>query len=133
MTDTPGLLNRDQDTRNLVEMLSVAAIQHLHSIVLFVVDLTEECGTTVEDQLQLRDQVWRMCDDPAKRWIDVRSKSDLQDKFCKTSVYDSIAPASHLVSMEDKDSLRQLQEQFVGLLLQVMASKSVTQGVFPAS
>lgn len=63
--DSPGLLLRpDDDGRNEMEALTLAAMQHLPTAVIYVLDLTGEAGdkfSSVQDQLQLRRQVrkWR--------------------------------------------------------------------------
>ena len=44
VTDTPGLLARPDDQRNTMEQLTLAALGCLPTAVLFVIDLTEECG-----------------------------------------------------------------------------------------
>lgn len=54
MTDTPGLLNREEDERNAMERLTLASLQFLPTAVLFVADLTGECGTSVADQWEIR-------------------------------------------------------------------------------
>lgn len=59
VTDTPGLLNRPLAERNAMERLTLACLQHLPSTVLFVLDLTAQCGTSVADQLAIR---YRMVD-----------------------------------------------------------------------
>lgn len=73
--DTPGLLQRDDDYRNKMELLTLAALQHLPSSVMFVADLTEECGTSVADQWLIRQELKQRF--PNKPWIDVLSKEDL--------------------------------------------------------
>lgn len=57
VTDTPGLLNREDGDRNAMERLTLASLQHLPTAVLFVADLTGECGTSVADQWRIR-WVW---------------------------------------------------------------------------
>lgn len=52
--DTPGLLNRPEEDRNAMERLTLACLQHLPTAVLFVADLTGECGTTVASQWAIR-------------------------------------------------------------------------------
>ncbi|KAG1665231.1 hypothetical protein FOA52_011419 [Chlamydomonas sp. UWO 241] len=74
VTDTPGLLNRPDEERNKMELLTLATLQHLPTTVLFVVDLTEECGTSVEDQWAIRCEIAARF--PTKPWIDVFSKED---------------------------------------------------------
>ncbi len=54
VTDTPGLLKRPLSERNAMERLTLACLNHLPSSILFVLDLTAQCGTSVEDQLAIR-------------------------------------------------------------------------------
>ena len=54
VTDTPGLLDRPEGERNAMERLTLAALEHLPTAVLFVADLTGECGTSVRDQWRIR-------------------------------------------------------------------------------
>jgi GTP1/Obg family GTP-binding protein len=75
VTDTPGLLNREEKDRNEMEMLTLASLQYLMTSVLFVIDLTGECGTSLADQWRIREELLGRF--PEKRWIDVFSKSDL--------------------------------------------------------
>jgi len=75
VTDTPGLLNRDEDERNAMERLTIASVEHLPTCVVFVMDLTGLCGTTVSNQLQIRDHLRRRF--PDRPWLDVLSKGDL--------------------------------------------------------
>jgi nucleolar GTP-binding protein len=51
VTDTPGLLRRSDDERNNIEKLTLAALSHLPTAILYVHDLTGDCGTTVPDQV----------------------------------------------------------------------------------
>eukprot|EP00775_Hariotina_reticulata_P012325 gene12325-12460_t len=57
VTDTPGLLLRPDEYRNKMELLTLAALQYLPSSVMFVADLTEECGTSVSDQWLIRQEL----------------------------------------------------------------------------
>lgn len=75
VTDTPGLLSRKDAERNKMEMLTLAVLQHLPTSVLFVMDLTEECGTSVEEQWLIRQEVKERF--PNKAWVDVFSKEDV--------------------------------------------------------
>eukprot|EP00887_Chlorella_sp_A99_P004720 scaffold4.g4720.t1 len=74
VTDTPGLLNRPEEDRNAMERLTLASLQHLPTAMLFVADLTAECGTSVADQEELKRRF------PSKPWIDVFSKADLLEE-----------------------------------------------------
>lgn len=58
--DSPGLLLRPDEERNEMESLTVAAMQHLPTAVIYVLDLSGEAGdkfSSVSDQLELRRQV----------------------------------------------------------------------------
>jgi len=76
--DSPGLLVRPDDERNEMEALTLAAMQHLPTAVMYVMDLSGEAGdkcSSIQDQLQLRKEVRARF--PRRPWIDVVSKVDL--------------------------------------------------------
>eukprot|EP00577_Skeletonema_sp_RCC1716_P006122 CAMPEP_0113396338 /NCGR_PEP_ID=MMETSP0013_2-20120614/13735_1 /TAXON_ID=2843 ORGANISM="Skeletonema costatum, Strain 1716" /NCGR_SAMPLE_ID=MMETSP0013_2 /ASSEMBLY_ACC=CAM_ASM_000158 /LENGTH=634 /DNA_ID=CAMNT_0000280731 /DNA_START=220 /DNA_END=2124 /DNA_ORIENTATION=- /assembly_acc=CAM_ASM_000158 len=77
--DSPGLLHRDNtDVRNEMEELTLAAMSHLPTAVMYVMDLSGGAGdkcSSVEDQLILRREVRARF--PRRPWIDVISKYDL--------------------------------------------------------
>lgn len=51
--DTPGILDHPLEEMNTIEMQSITAIAHLRSAVLYFVDLSEQCGYSVEAQVRL--------------------------------------------------------------------------------
>ncbi|GAA97482.1 uncharacterized protein L969DRAFT_43817 [Mixia osmundae IAM 14324] len=51
--DTPGLLDAPLEDMNTIEMQSITALAHLRSCILFFMDLSEQCGYTVEAQCKL--------------------------------------------------------------------------------
>lgn len=51
--DTPGILDRPTEEMNNIEMQSIYAIAHLRSCVLYFMDLSEQCGFSIEAQVQL--------------------------------------------------------------------------------
>lgn len=75
VTDTPGLLCRPEEDRNAMEKLTLASLKHLPTSVLFVMDLTGECGTSLLHQWKIREELRDRF--PDKMWIDVFSKADL--------------------------------------------------------
>lgn len=75
VTDTPGLLNRPDADRNVMENLTLACLEHLPCTMVFVTDLTAQCGTSVPDQLAIRRDLLQRF--PGKAWLDVLSKADL--------------------------------------------------------
>lgn len=51
--DTPGILDHPLEEMNTIEMQSITAIAHLRSAILYFMDLSEQCGYTVQAQIQL--------------------------------------------------------------------------------
>lgn len=51
--DTPGILDHALEQRNTIEMQAVTALAHLRAAVLYVVDISEQCGYTLEAQASL--------------------------------------------------------------------------------
>ncbi|KAI5295738.1 Nucleolar GTP-binding protein 1 [Ascosphaera acerosa] len=51
--DTPGILDHPLEEMNTIEMQSITAIAHLKSAVLYFMDLSEQCGYSVHDQIKL--------------------------------------------------------------------------------
>jgi nucleolar GTP-binding protein len=49
--DTPGILDHPLEEMNTIEMQSITALAHLRSCVLYFMDLSEQCGYTVEAQV----------------------------------------------------------------------------------
>ncbi|KAJ8905779.1 hypothetical protein NDN08_002284 [Rhodosorus marinus] len=126
MTDTPGLLNRDEDDRNTIEKLAVAALQHLNSVVLFIVDLTEDCGTSVADQLELRTAIRERFPRADRQWIDVLSKSDLDEFFKHESLYLENATDPIQVSVETGQNLEPLKDRFIKATTEAAENQQAT-------
>ncbi|ABR53935.1 small GTP-binding protein [Methanococcus vannielii SB] len=57
--DTPGVLDRPIYERNDIELHAVVAINYLSDMILFVIDPTEFCGFTIEEQVNLLNEVKR--------------------------------------------------------------------------
>ncbi|KAB2066696.1 hypothetical protein ES319_A09G178800v1 [Gossypium barbadense] len=52
VTDTPGLLKRCDEDRNNLEKLTLAVLSHLPTAILYVHDLSGQCGMSPSDQLK---------------------------------------------------------------------------------
>lgn len=64
LIDTPGLLDRPLEKRNKIEMHAVVALKHLANKILFIIDPTETCGYSIEDQLSLLNSIEKELDKP---------------------------------------------------------------------
>ena len=51
--DTPGILDQPLEDRNTIEMLSITALAHLRAAIVYVMDISEQCGESIESQLNL--------------------------------------------------------------------------------
>lgn len=75
VTDTPGILRRHDEKRNNLEKLTLAVLSHLPTAVLYVHDLSGECGTSPSDQFLIYKEMKARFKDHL--WLDVVSKCDL--------------------------------------------------------
>ena len=73
--DTPGLLDRPDSERNDMEKQGIAAFDYLEPIIVFLTDLTNTSGYSIEMQMNLRDELKLRY--PKCQWVDVFSKKDL--------------------------------------------------------
>ncbi|XP_004702403.1 GTP-binding protein 4 [Echinops telfairi] len=53
VVDTPGILDQPLEDRNTIEMQAITALAHLRAAVLYVMDLSEQCGHGLKEQLEL--------------------------------------------------------------------------------
>ncbi|THH28782.1 hypothetical protein EUX98_g5405 [Antrodiella citrinella] len=51
--DTPGILDHPLEDMNTIEMQSITALAHLKACVLYFMDLSEQCGYSIEAQCKL--------------------------------------------------------------------------------
>eukprot|EP01054_Gregarina_sp_Poly1_P006231 Gregarina_sp_Poly_1__6230@NODE_32_length_19284_cov_132_623615_g29_i0_p3_GENE_NODE_32_length_19284_cov_132_623615_g29_i0NODE_32_length_19284_cov_132_623615_g29_i0_p3_ORF_typecomplete_len731_score118_62NOG1_N/PF17835_1/1_5e65NOG1/PF06858_14/3_9e26FeoB_N/PF02421_18/2_1e22NOGCT/PF08155_11/3_3e22MMR_HSR1/PF01926_23/3_9e17Ras/PF00071_22/1_9e07RsgA_GTPase/PF03193_16/0_00048RsgA_GTPase/PF03193_16/28AIG1/PF04548_16/6_8e06SRPRB/PF09439_10/1_1e05Arf/PF00025_21/1_7e05MnmE_helical/PF12631_7/4_6e05PduVEutP/PF len=53
VVDTPGILDRPLISRNSVEMTAITALAYLQCAILFLIDISEQCGYSIEEQVKL--------------------------------------------------------------------------------
>ncbi|KAK0527048.1 Nucleolar GTP-binding protein 1 [Tilletia horrida] len=53
VVDTPGILDHPLEEMNTIEMQSITALAHLRAAILYFMDLSEQCGYSIEAQVQL--------------------------------------------------------------------------------
>uniref|UniRef100_A0A4D5R9X4 Nucleolar GTP-binding protein 1 n=1 Tax=Scolopendra viridis TaxID=118503 RepID=A0A4D5R9X4_SCOVI len=51
--DTPGILDHPLEDRNTIEMQAITALAHLRAAVLYIMDISEQCGHSLEEQINL--------------------------------------------------------------------------------
>ncbi|KAI0981974.1 hypothetical protein GJ496_010735 [Pomphorhynchus laevis] len=103
--DTPGILDHTLEERNTIEMQAITALAHIRAAILFMIDISEECGYSIEKQIELYDNIKILFQD--KPLIIVANKIDkvrpdklspdnqiLMDKFNKQNI--PILPMSTL-------------------------------------
>ncbi|KAI3824916.1 hypothetical protein L1987_06389 [Smallanthus sonchifolius] len=74
--DTPGILDRPFEDRNIIEMCSITALAHLRAAVLFFLDISGSCGYTIAQQSALFHSIKSLFMN--KPLIIVCNKTDLQ-------------------------------------------------------
>ncbi|CAL8090280.1 unnamed protein product [Calicophoron daubneyi] len=110
--DTPGLLDRPLDQHNTIEMQSITALAHLQASVIYIMDLSEQCGYTIEQQLTLFKNLRPLFRNKpiviAANKCDIRSYADLSDAdkslIQSAARFPSFPDESETVSVMEVDS-----------------------------
>ncbi|XP_053688966.1 nucleolar GTP-binding protein 1 [Sabethes cyaneus] len=55
--DTPGILDHPLEDRNVIEMQAITAMAHLRACILYFMDVSEQCGHSIEEQAKLFDSI----------------------------------------------------------------------------
>lgn len=83
--DTPGILDHPLEEMNTIEMQSITAIAHLRSAILYFMDLSEQCGYSVADQIKLFHNIRPLFANKVVylviNKIDVRRPEDLEPEY----------------------------------------------------
>ena len=75
MVDTPGLLDRPMDERNLIEMQAIAALENIGDILVVLIDASESGGSSLDEQQNLLDEIRLLVTE--RPILVVYSKSDI--------------------------------------------------------
>eukprot|EP01114_Cavostelium_apophysatum_P001096 TRINITY_DN1093_c0_g2_i1.p1 TRINITY_DN1093_c0_g2~~TRINITY_DN1093_c0_g2_i1.p1 ORF type:complete len:649 (+),score=207.17 TRINITY_DN1093_c0_g2_i1:167-2113(+) len=51
--DSPGILDHPLEERNTIEMQSITALAHLRAAILYLIDISEQCGYSIKQQVDL--------------------------------------------------------------------------------
>jgi nucleolar GTP-binding protein len=105
--DSPGVLLRQEGVqRNEMEELTLAAMKHLPTAVMYVMDLSGQAGdkcSSVADQLLLRKEIRHRF--PRRPWIDVVSKVDLGIVDGALEELESILDGSPYIQLSIQDGV----------------------------
>ncbi len=74
--DTPGLLDRPIEERNNIERQGILALRYLANLIVFLLDPSETCGYTMEEQERLLEEIKRDFHVPV---LEVENKVDLKN------------------------------------------------------
>ncbi|KAJ4727332.1 nucleolar GTP-binding protein 1 [Melia azedarach] len=132
VTDTPGLLRRSDEDRNNLEKLTLAVLSHLPTAILFVHDLSGECGTSPSDQFVIYEEIKERFSDHL--WLDVVSKCDLlhtspvvfvteddNAKHLEMAKYREMGPDGAIrVSVKNEEGVSELKDRVHELLVAQM-------------
>src|SRR3989344_7700557 len=72
--DTPGLLDKSLRKMNNIERKTIVALKHASHIVAFIIDPSGQCGFTIEEQMQLVNEMRKAFD---KEFIIIVNKVDV--------------------------------------------------------
>lgn len=106
--DTPGILDHPLEDRNTIEMQSITALAHLRACVLFVIDVSENCGYSIRDQVSLFRSIKPLFSGKpvllALNKIDLRPPEDLSDEN-KLLINSVVAPNQRIPLSSEAPSL----------------------------
>ncbi len=104
--DTPGLLDRREEERNLIEKKAVNALKNLEGIILFIVDLSE-AGYSLEEQKSLLEELKKL----GKKIIVALNKEDIasEEQIGKAK---ELFSEFELILTGEKD--KELKEKVIG-------------------
>ena len=106
MVDTPGLLDRPMEERNLIEMQAIAALENVGDVLVFLIDSTETGGTSLDEQLSLLSEVRSLVTE--RPIVVAYSKSDL--------IKEIPDDAEHLLSAINGDGIEQFRAFLIDLI-----------------
>lgn len=52
VVDTPGILDHPLEERNTIEMQAITALAHLRASILYILDISEQCGHSLPEQVR---------------------------------------------------------------------------------
>lgn len=100
--DTPGILDHSLEERNIIEMQAITALAHLRACILYVMDASEGCGHSIEEQVKLFKEIKPLFGEKpilvVVNKVDVRRVADLPQE--QKEVLESLKREENIHMME---------------------------------
>ena len=106
MVDTPGLLDRPMEERNLIEMQAIAALENIGDILVVLIDASESGGSQLDEQYNLLDEIRSLVTE--RPILVVYSKSDLLKEIPED--------AQHLISTINGEGIEELRDIIIKII-----------------
>lgn len=120
--DTPGILDQSLENRNTIEMQSITALAHIRSCIVYIMDVSQQCGYSIEQQFSLFQNIKPLfANKPiivCVNKIDVKRICDLSDEY--KQMFEEFKKENILVlemSTATKDGVIELRNEACDLLL----------------
>ncbi|CAN0119280.1 unnamed protein product, partial [Ectocarpus sp. 12 AP-2014] len=124
VVDTPGILDHPLEERNTIEMQAVTALAHLQCCVLYFIDISEQCGYTIKEQVSLFEGIKPLFAN--KQLLVIANKTDVapfadikeEDRVSIEKLADSAGVELHLMSNETEEGVQEVKTAACDKLLQ---------------
>jgi len=98
IVDTPGILDRPMAERNEIERAAIAALKYLAHVIIFMVDPSEACGWSIDEQVNLYNEVHRMF--PLNPLLVVFNKIDIAPPEHLKAARIKLQPSHEIIASE---------------------------------
>ncbi|KAK5637812.1 hypothetical protein RI129_000003 [Pyrocoelia pectoralis] len=120
--DTPGILDHSLEERNTIEMQSITALAHIRSCIVYIMDVSQQCGYSIDDQFSLFRNIKPLfANKPIIICVnktDVRKIADLEPEY--QQFFEDMKKENvviHEMSNKDKEGVVELRNVACDLLL----------------
>jgi nucleolar GTP-binding protein len=134
VVDTPGILDRPLEERNTIEMQAITALAHLRCCVLYFLDISEQCGYTLDQQLSLFQSIRPLFANKqvmmVANKIDVRPYETLPSQTREKIEQIAAAANAEIIPMSNisEENLSRLKVQACDKLLEARVDEKVSSG-----
>jgi nucleolar GTP-binding protein len=134
VVDTPGILDRPLEERNTIEMQAITALAHLQCCVLYFLDISEQCGYPLDQQLRLFESIRPLFAN--KQVMMVANKTDVVSyeslSHAQRSAIEAVAEAAgaELIPMSNvsESNISALKTRACDKLLEARVESKLTAG-----